>query len=109
MSTEFIKQYLYTLNGGADIPPGSVVWLPYEPTDWEQFRGELQENGWFLCDGSYVEEVNIRYPEFAKHARLLPKTRATVITGLNPELKFKMTIRSGSASGFLRELTDLSW
>lgn len=109
MSTEFIKQCLYTLNGGADIPPGSVVWLPYEPTDWEQFRGELQENGWFLCDGSYVEEVNIRYPEFAKHARLLPKTRATVITGLNPELKFKMTIRSGTTVNALRELTDLSW
>lgn len=109
MSTEFIKQCLYTLNGGADIPPGSVVWLPYEPTDWEQFRGELRDSGWFLCDGSYVEEVNIRYPEFAKHARLLPKTRATVITGLNPELKFKMTLRSSTATGSLRELTDLSW
>ena len=109
MSADFIKQCLYTLNSGSGaVPPGGVVWLPYEPTDWEQFRGELRDSGWFLCDGSYVEDVNIRYPEFAKHAKLMSKTRATVITGLNPEFKFNMTLRTNS-SGAPRELTNLSW
>ena len=110
MSAEFIKQCLYTLNGGSgEVPPGGVVWLPYEPTDWEQFRGELRDSGWFLCDGSYVENVDIRYPEFAKHARLISKIKSTIITGLNPELKFNMTIRSGRSTYPPYELNDLSW
>lgn len=110
MSADFIKQCLYTLNSGSGaVPPGGVVWLPYEPTDWEQFRGELRDSGWFLCDGSYVENVDIRYPEFAKHAKLMPMTRSTIITGLNPEFKFNMTIRSGRSTYPPYELNDLSW
>lgn len=108
MSADFIKQCLYTLNSGSGaVPPGGVVWLPYEPTDWEQFRGELRDSGWFLCDGSYVENVDIRYPEFAKHAKLMPMTRSTIITGLNPEFKFNMTVWRNYDNPY--ELTGIRW
>ena len=89
MATEFRKQCLYTLNdNGSGVPLGGVVWLPFQPTDWESLRDELQNSGWFLCDGSYVTKVKTRFPEFARIASLIPVNRCRIITGLNPELTF---------------------
>lgn len=111
MSTEFIKQCLYTLNNNlGSVPLGAVVWLPFEPVDWDQFRGKLQDSGWFLCDGSYVNNVNVLYPEFAKYAKLTGNYQAKIITGLNPAFKFNVYVhyKSGVIT-YTYDITDVAW
>lgn len=111
MSTGFIKQCLFTLNNDlGSVPPGAVVWLPFEPVDWEQFRGALQESGWFLCDGSYVNNVNVLYPEFAKYAKLAGNYQAKIITGLNPALKFNVYVYyKQMVTTYTYDIADIAW